>query len=44
MPGGGDITTSLPLKCGLEQQKATSPKGGKDWALVKFTAFNSCFL
>ena len=34
------ITTSLPLKSGVEKQNDHLPKGGKDWALANFTAFN----
>ena len=38
------ITTLLPLKCGFEKRKDHLPRRGKDWVLVQFTAFNSCFL
>ena len=34
------------LQCEVEKQNDhfQSSKGGKEWVLVKFTAFNLCFL
>ena len=32
------------LSVELKNKRTTSPKGGKDWILVKFKAFNSRFL